>query len=421
VIAGRYRVRAPLGAGGSGAVYEVEELASGRFLALKTLRAGLQGARDLQLRFEREAQAMSLLAHPNIVEVLEFGTFEGGLYLVMELVRGRTLADRIDSRTLDPAEGIVILSDVLSAMAHAHALGIVHRDLKPENVMIVEARTKPVVKLLDFGVAKLLGGAEAALGGEKLTQAGFAFGSPDYMSPEQATGDPVDQRADLYAVGVMLFEVLTGRRPFVDPDAGALLRMQVLAAPPTLAEAGGGRSFSQEMEALVARALAKRRTDRFQSALEMKRALDAAVATIPRLATTPPAVHVPALAPPAPIARGRRRTLAILAPVVIVVVILVTVIASRARPPEAPAPAATATPAQGAADDGRLTALVEALRTGTTCAARLRAVLALRDLGDARAVPALREALTRRARGRRLNACLQTDAAEAIRALQRAP
>jgi hypothetical protein len=281
VVAGRYRLILRLGSGGMGTVYEAEQLTTRKRLAVKILQAGLGRIEIIRRRFEREALAASRLDHPNIVSVADFGvTEDNGLFLAMELVRGHSLGDVLERGRLSPRRAVLITRQILQALAHAHAAGIVHRDLKPDNVMVLDTGASEAerdhVKLLDFGIAKLIGDAELEAGGEKLTQAGVAFGTPEYMAPEQAMGEQVDARADLYALGIMLFEMLAGRRPFEASDKVALLRLQINKLPPTLAQVAPDAASSPLFETLIARTLAKKREDRYASADEMLAAFDRA-------------------------------------------------------------------------------------------------------------------------------------------------
>ncbi len=275
LVAGRYLICTELGRGGMGAVYEVEHVRSGQRFALKTLYQRFGKSSEVMRRFEREAKATNLLSHPHIVEVLDFGALETGApFLVMEVLRGSTLADLVDKGRIEPLRGLRIIGQMLDALAHAHTVGIVHRDLKPENVMLVDdAASGDFVKLLDFGIAKVVGEAAAEVGSDSLTLVGTAFGTPEYMAPEQALGVPADHRADLYSTGILLFEVLTGQQPFKGPTPMAVARMQVHAKPPTLREAVPDHEWSDELEHLLARALAKQPQERYQSAGEMLEAI----------------------------------------------------------------------------------------------------------------------------------------------------
>ena len=198
------------------------------------------------------------------------------------------MADLIEAGELTARRSLVIARQVLEALAHAHARGMIHRDIKPENLMLVTVgepgRAYERVKLLDFGLVKLFGEAAGEIGGDKLTQTGLVFGTPAYMAPEQALGRGVDGRADLYAVGIVLFEMLIGRKPFRSPDVLTLLRMQASAPPPTLASVAAGRAWcTPELEALVGRALIKRADARFATAEAMIAALDAAFVSLDHL------------------------------------------------------------------------------------------------------------------------------------------
>ena len=289
---GRYRLGGLIGRGGAGAVYEAEHLPTGDVLAIKVLHPGHADAARVAERFRREAKAVSLLDHPNIVEVLDLVSEGDTLYLVMERIRGRSVADLIEAGELTARRSLVIARQVLEALAHAHARGMIHRDIKPENLMLVTVgepgRAYERVKLLDFGLVKLFGEAAGEIGGDKLTQTGLVFGTPAYMAPEQALGRGVDGRADLYAVGIVLFEMLTGRKPFRSPDVLTLMRMQTSAPPPTLASVAPGRPWcTPALEALVGRALMKRADARFGSAEAMIAALDAAFISLDHLPSDP--------------------------------------------------------------------------------------------------------------------------------------
>jgi eukaryotic-like serine/threonine-protein kinase len=293
VVAGRYRITALLGSGGVGAVYEAEDTEAGAagadtHVALKILLPGLSDARDLAERFKREAKATQLLDHPNIVEVRDFVAEVDALYLVMELLRGRSLREVLEGGALQPRRALVIARQILEALAHAHAHGLVHRDLKPANVMLLEVgegeHRHERVKLLDFGLVKLVGDAPKLLADELSTQAGMIFGTPAYISPEQALGRPVDARADLYSLATLLFEMLTGRVPFRSLDPLTTTRMHISAPIPTLASVVPGRAWcTPALEALIARALAKQPEERFADAADMIAHLDAAFVSLDHL------------------------------------------------------------------------------------------------------------------------------------------
>ncbi len=262
-------------------MFRAEQLATGRTVALKLLHSQFSGVAEVVQRFEREAEVTTHLSHPHIVKLVEFGNWDGRLYLATEFLAGRSLADLLDSNRsgnggrLTVARTIAIMRPVLDALDYAHRRGVVHRDLKPENIMVVPARgflSRECVKLLDFGIAKL-GEDDGTAPGPKLTQMGLILGTPGYMSPEQAAGQKADVRSDLYSCGVLLYEMLAGQRPF-EGDNLQVLAMHLNATPKSLREIAARASIPSEVEAIVMRALSKQPADRFQSARELRRALD---------------------------------------------------------------------------------------------------------------------------------------------------
>jgi len=280
---GRYRLLERIGDGGMGQVFRAEQLATGRTVALKLLHSQFTGVAEVVQRFEREAKVTTHLSHPHIVKTVEFGKWEGRLYLAMEFLAGQSLAALLDATSgkngqrMTIKRTIAIMRPVLEALEYAHGLGVVHRDLKPDNVMVVAGRgifARECIKLLDFGIAKL--GDDAPVQGRKLTQAGMLLGTPGYMSPEQATGKPADVRSDLYSCGVILYEMLAGRRPFEADSSVEILAMHVNVKPRSLREITGDASIPAPVEELIMRALAKRPADRFQSARDLREALDSA-------------------------------------------------------------------------------------------------------------------------------------------------
>ena len=257
-----------LGSGGIGEVYEAVDLARGTHVAVKVLLPAFRQVAEAVGRLEREAKAGGLLDHPNIVDVTAFGLLgDGTPYLVMELVHGIDVATLLEQGALERRRALAIARQTLSGLAHAHALGVLHRDLKPENLMIADGAH---VKILDLGLAKLVGLAEAILGSEKLTATGAIFGTPTYMAPEQVLARPPGPATDLYTVGVILYEMLAGRPPFVGIDPQATMRLQVTAPLPVL-PAG-----TPELAYVIERALQKDPRARFATALEMAAAIAAA-------------------------------------------------------------------------------------------------------------------------------------------------
>ena len=281
IVDGRYRLLEFIGQGGMGNIYRGEHKTIRKPLALKLLHPSLAGIAEIRSRFEREAFAIGRIGHPNCVEVYDFGELnDGSLFLVMELLEGESAAELISrEQGLSPVRALRLIRYVLMGLAHVHHVGIVHRDVKPENIFIIRSETDPeFAKLIDFGIAKLIDGTAAALKpaqDEKLTQAGITFGTPCYLSPEQALGEPADYRSDLYSVGVVMFELLTGSPPFAAADNIELLAMHTTRPPPRLATIAPSRTFSDDLEKLVARSLSKRREDRFTDAAEFIQAIDA--------------------------------------------------------------------------------------------------------------------------------------------------
>src|SRR5512137_1173932 len=198
-VVGRYQIKAEIGRGGFGAVYEAFDPELGRTVALKALKPGRTRKTFSEEWIQREAEAVAKLDHPAIVTIFDVGTCPAGAYLVMELLRGETLATRIERGPFPVDEALRIAEQMAEGLAHAHSRGVLHRDLKPANVFVCEDGR---VKLLDFGLAHLLG-----------TEGSSGAGTPGYMAPEQAAGAPVDERADVWAAGMVLGEMLTGKRP----------------------------------------------------------------------------------------------------------------------------------------------------------------------------------------------------------------
>jgi len=231
-ILGSYRVTQPLGQGAMGVVYLAEHVKLGRRVAMKVLRSELADDSTLVARFFGEARAVNRIAHENIVEVTDFvEDGDGRAYYIMELLRGQTLGEVLATDgALWPRRAVGIAVQICNAMAAVHDAGIIHRDLKPENVFLVErAGRADFVKILDFGVAKL---AEAEAGAVKKTASGTMLGTPQYMSPEQAAGQEIDRRTDIYSLGVILYELLTGRCPFEAKTIGEVIVKHLSLAPP---------------------------------------------------------------------------------------------------------------------------------------------------------------------------------------------
>ena len=233
VVAGRYRILSKLGEGGMGAVYRAEQISLKRTVALKVLRPELSAEPGLVRRFNAEAELAAKLNHPNTVTLYDFGQdSDGSLFIAMEFLEGRSLRDLLHREgPLAPARAVAICEQVCASRADAHARGIVHRDLKPDNVMLVQVgRHTDVVRVLDFGIAKLRED-QGDITAMPMTRAGDLLGTPQYMAPEQIRGETVDARTDVYAMGAMLYEMVTGRLPFEGPSLMAILSKHLTEMP----------------------------------------------------------------------------------------------------------------------------------------------------------------------------------------------
>jgi eukaryotic-like serine/threonine-protein kinase len=311
IVDHQYQIVQKIGAGGMGSVYRAMQPAMNRMVAIKILHPRLTSRKDLASRFRREARAMSQLNHPNTVKVFTYGELpDGSLYIVMELLQGRSLNHAIRREGPMPVEKAVsLLVQVCGALEEAHQAGIVHRDLKPENIFLCnQPGLVDFPKVLDFGLAKM---ADHQLrpGSIILTQEGMVFGTPEFMSPEQAQGMSLDGRSDIYSLAVILFEALTGKLPFVVQTPIEFIQRHVLTPPRRLVDAAPERSFPEALEATIAKALAKQPDDRWPSATLFAQALaqslvpnaSAPVAGAPlAIPVPPPAVAAPAPARPPP-------------------------------------------------------------------------------------------------------------------------
>jgi serine/threonine-protein kinase len=299
LLSERYRILRLLGEGSSGRVYAAEHVLLKKKLALKILHRELTNVPSLEARFEREALASAHLEHPNIAAALDFGKLDdGSLFLALEYVEGRLLRDELGRGPLDMSRALRIARQVASALVRAQELGIVHRDLKPENVMLLHKDEETdFVKVLDFGIARVpMSGALAAA--QPITRVGAVFGTPEYMAPEQALGQAADGRADLYALGVILFEMIAGVRPYDARDSAGILAQQISAPPPLFAARAPGLQVPAPIEQLVQRLLQREVSARFQRATEVLAVLDTllARASIPAPALAPRSVPAPRLA-----------------------------------------------------------------------------------------------------------------------------
>jgi serine/threonine-protein kinase len=329
-VAGRFVVLAKLGAGSMGTVYRARHEAMARWVALKVLRSDRAIDGQAKQRFAREARAMSVLTSPHTVTVFDFGEIAEppgeddfgigtSLYLAMELCEGESLGARLKrARRLAPADAARVARHALLSLAEAHEKGVIHRDLKPDNLFLCRPPTGEagdVCKLLDFGIAKLATEATGAVDALE-TQAGTVFGTPRYMSPEQAQGRPLDARSDLYSLGVICYHMLVGRPPFVDDDAVVVMARHIKSQPTPPLEAAPDADLPPAFSALVMRVLAKDPADRPPSARAFLEELDAALAEDAARAPTPattaavaPVVRddLDSHLPDPPSARARRR------------------------------------------------------------------------------------------------------------------
>jgi serine/threonine-protein kinase len=290
VIGDKYRVTDLIGEGGMGTVYGAEHLEIGRRVAIKVLNRAHLGRREAVARFHQEARAAGTIGHPNICEIYDVGRLsDGAPYLVMERLTGQTLADRINIEGALPFEDVIsTLKQVLSALVAAHAKGIIHRDIKPENVFLTErVGCAPVAKILDFGISK----SSDDSGDLSLTRTGMVMGTPFYMAPEQARGEHVDHRVDIYACGIMLYETLTGRRPFVASSYNALV-LQILSTQPRDPREIRP-AIPNSLVPIIYKALSKFRAERYDDARQF---IDALTAVEAQLARSPTNAEIKRLA-----------------------------------------------------------------------------------------------------------------------------
>ncbi|RMG17478.1 MAG: serine/threonine protein kinase [Planctomycetota bacterium] len=271
VLEGRYRVLEPIGSGGMAVVYRAWHLLLEKTVALKLIHPQSAERSSFRERFYREARIASELVHENIIQTREFGeTAAGHFYMLMDYSSGRTLSQVLEEEGPLPSErAVAIARQILAALASAHTRGVVHRDIKPQNIMVEPGDR---VRLLDFGLAKLLGDADDGSGPR--TRDGAVIGTPKYMSPEQALGQRCDHKADLYAVGVVLYELLSGSLPFPAQTSNDIMRAHVVATPRPLRSANPNLDHGAALEAVLARALAKAPADRWDSADAFARALE---------------------------------------------------------------------------------------------------------------------------------------------------
>ena len=294
VLEGKYRIEREIGRGGMGVVYEATHLMLDRKVAVKLLSAGLVDRPDMANRMIREARTVGTLGHPNIVAVTDLSLHKGSPFIVMELLAGVSLEAELAQRgPMSLVDAVAIIDSVLDALDAVHLRGIVHRDIKAANVMLVrDAKGRRVVKVLDFGIAKITQGDELG------TKTSFVLGTPLGMAPEQALGEEVDARADLHAVGSLLYAMLVGEAPYAAANAQAVVaRMLEGRFKPATTRV---RSLPGALDAVIARALARDRNDRWPDAASMRDALRACLPGAkprprPAAAAKPPQTPVPEL------------------------------------------------------------------------------------------------------------------------------
>jgi serine/threonine-protein kinase len=279
VLGNRYEIRDCIGSGGMGAIYAARRIHIGDTVAVKVLRPEVVQDTQSRERFQREARAAAKLHHPNAVVVHDFGQdADGTTYIVMELLEGRSLREVLnDERTIDPKRAVSIAKQACAAIEAAHRLGIIHRDIKPDNIILLDSHDGvPHVKILDFGIAKLLDRTNDTGGIDPtLTQVGTVIGTPNYMSPEQCQGEPLDARSDVYSLGIVLYEMLTGVQPFTAKNSTGIVIKHVTEKPRPLVAVNP--FISEAVERVVLKALEKKPEARQQSALDLAREFEAAV------------------------------------------------------------------------------------------------------------------------------------------------
>ncbi len=279
IVADRYHIMKKLGEGGMGQVYLAEHVKMGRKSALKVMHPGMKADVDAISRFNREASNASRIAHPNVAAVYDFGeTPDGIIYLAMEFVDGSPLKTVIEQQgALPPKRAAEIVRQTAEALAVAHDMGIVHRDLKPDNIMLARTRDGgDLVKVVDFGIAKAAGN-EA----QQVTKTGLVVGTPEYMSPEQLAGDKLDGRSDIYSLGLVAFNMLTGKLPFPGESAQESMIMRLTDKPKALMDMKPEVSWPADVQAVMDKALERDVTLRYQNATEFGRALCRVVDRMP--------------------------------------------------------------------------------------------------------------------------------------------
>jgi eukaryotic-like serine/threonine-protein kinase len=279
IVAERYHIQKKLGEGGMGQVYLAEHVKMGRRCAIKIMAQSMMNDADAISRFNREAANASRISHPHVCAVYDFGeTREGLIYLAMEYIEGKTLSALLDeggAMPLPRAAGII--SQTADALQAAHDLGIVHRDLKPDNIMVMTTRGRDIVKVVDFGIAKA---TDAKSSMQKVTKTGLVVGTPEYMSPEQLSGDACDGRSDLYSLALVFYRMITGKLPFEADTAQETMIKRLTDEPMPLAEARPDLHFPVLVQTVLNRSLTRSPADRYATAVEFGRDLATATASM---------------------------------------------------------------------------------------------------------------------------------------------
>ncbi len=287
-LGGRYQIIRRIGEGGMGIVYEAQHVVIQKPVAVKVLRDDSAGRPENVARFRQEAISASRIGHENIIDISDFGqTPQGYHYFVMEMLKGEDLADVLErEQALDIPRAVNITLQCCRALGAAHAKGIVHRDMKPENIFLTKrTNNTDFVKIVDFGIAKM-NDLETSGPGRKLTKTGMIFGTPEYMSPEQAGGKPLDHRVDIYALGLILYEMVTGSVPFTGDNFMGILTQHMFEKPPPLKQINATRDYDPDLEAVIFRAIAKERDKRFTTMEEFADDLSLLFGTNPGVATS---------------------------------------------------------------------------------------------------------------------------------------
>jgi serine/threonine-protein kinase len=304
---GEYVIVDRIGSGGMGSVYKAEQPSMNRMVAIKVLHSRFATRDDLVARFRREARAMSQLAHPNTARVYKYGELDdGAVYFVMDYLEGRNLAHEVrENGPMEPDRAINVMVQVCGALEEAHKAGIIHRDLKPENVFLTnQGGTKDFPKVLDFGLAKM-SEKQMGRGSMMFTQQGMVFGTPEFMSPEQAQGETIDRRSDIYSLALILYELLTSKLPFDAKSPLDIMKAHVKDPPIPLSKRIPGKTFAPELDAVMEKALAKKPENRYETAVDFAEALKGCLAE--NLLSTAARRAVPASARPAASAQASNR------------------------------------------------------------------------------------------------------------------